>query len=683
VRGKGLLIAFLSFFFVFAGAQWRIQDLDVSFFPRVSFSLEGELLAENEFQLEEDGKLVASPVRFTALEQEEQKPLDVVFVVDLSYSMRQELQVLSLELQKVMDFFVEREVNARLGWVGFSDTIQQVFDPFSDPNESGKDPEKFKLAIQNFSGQTFGGAEECQMRALQVGAEFLFRENSERIIVLLTDEDTTDNATENTAVFQRLLPLLERQKIRVFSIISEIEPDPLYEQLAKETGGEQFLFYPDLSLEDQYSAFEGKVSIHQALQTFFSGLFSVIPMRYRVVFDSQSLPGMPHTLSVSSPGSSSASVSYTVSPSPQVSGIIGVDKSSFPVVRLSYTPPDPVQVFGVDQGMSHLALNLSPVPVTETPGKLDVVFFFDLNRTTQEERQLLMSTLRKFDSYCRSKDIDLRLGFLLVTSAGIAYSDLSVDTDRVLGEIQKKVQNNQSKWDLSLAFEEIAQYHFRPNVPGFVVFFSDASSEKLAEKFTFSSRDPWTVARGMMKRNLSWVSLSHFEPHLSYLDFLLPGFSMSPEEMEPYLLLDAAFEKILNAKSVEFDFSRQMEWENQPCLTFLLNDTLQYSYTFFDSYARNFLANVQISTVTANPPIVEPRGKVLLRCSVYPETGLEFAWECEHGRFEGNAQGPEVVWVAPEEPGSYSIQVSVSNQILTIPGQVVVEVYDLLQEPCP
>lgn len=71
-----------------------------------------------------------------------------------------------------------------------------------------------------------------------------------------------------------------------------------------------------------------------------------------------------------------------------------------------------------------------------------------------------------------------------------------------------------------------------------------------------------------------------------------------------------------------------------------------------------------VSDISASPREVAPKGQVNLSVSALdPEKGkLEYAWQASAGSITSFADG-NATWTAPDQPGSYAVQVSVSDKL--------------------
>ena len=86
-----------------------------------------------------------------------------------------------------------------------------------------------------------------------------------------------------------------------------------------------------------------------------------------------------------------------------------------------------------------------------------------------------------------------------------------------------------------------------------------------------------------------------------------------------------------------------------------------------------------ISSIIADPNPVQPGSAVNLICkasdddesSMMKNESLDFSWSCAFGEIQSLDNDQNAIWIAPEQPGEYSVSCIVSDQfngvdILTI-----------------
>lgn len=104
---------------------------------------------------------------------------DVVFVLDCSGSMGDDIAAVRSNIGEFADSLVARNIDLQLGVVTFSTTIDEVHD--------------FTSNVEEFKGWLAGidlwGGRENSLGALYQATQLSFRENSKRTIVWITDED--------------------------------------------------------------------------------------------------------------------------------------------------------------------------------------------------------------------------------------------------------------------------------------------------------------------------------------------------------------------------------------------------------------------------------------------------------------------------------------------------------------
>jgi hypothetical protein len=166
------------------------------------------------------------------------RPADIVFIVDNSASMDPfQLAIQNSVTDFVNDLF-DAEIDAALGLTRFG----QAGGGFPIVEESGTlftDPNVYLTSI--FSRNVDNGSVEPGLDAiLESISEFNFRPNSQKIFILLTNEDN-DGPTEPEDV----LPVLQQQVITLYSVINVTtfiagNSQSDYGDLATDSGGDQY-----------------------------------------------------------------------------------------------------------------------------------------------------------------------------------------------------------------------------------------------------------------------------------------------------------------------------------------------------------------------------------------------------------------------------------------------------------
>jgi len=169
------------------GLVCTIDTVITSAYPEIKFTLEAEvkatgqrlfnLSAENIFLYENNARLR----QFTMGKDTTGgvSMADIVFVLDCSGSMGDDIQAINRNIKEFCDSLLARGIDFRLGLVTFSTTIDDVFD-FTD------NVELFKSWLDQI---TLWGGVENSLGALYRATELSFRQLSKRTFVWITDEN--------------------------------------------------------------------------------------------------------------------------------------------------------------------------------------------------------------------------------------------------------------------------------------------------------------------------------------------------------------------------------------------------------------------------------------------------------------------------------------------------------------
>ena len=166
-----------------------------------------------------------------------QRPADIVFLVDNSSSMSDEQQAVQNSINAFVNDLFDSGIDAALGLTRFG---QSSFGGAPIVEENGTlftNPDVFLNTVftKNIAS---GGYEPGLAAMLQSVSAFNFRPNSQKIFILLTDEDSDGFTPQASDV----LPVLDQNAITLFSIIRSISGSSQvdYGDLAIDSGGLQF-----------------------------------------------------------------------------------------------------------------------------------------------------------------------------------------------------------------------------------------------------------------------------------------------------------------------------------------------------------------------------------------------------------------------------------------------------------
>ena len=210
-------------------------------------------LKQHHFHISEDGE-----PREVALLYGEEKPLELLVLLDLSGSMHRRMQPVQLGMRSLMDLLGPQD---SLQVIGFNHRVFQISAPETDMAKVRR-----RLAVVQATGGTnlYG--------AIWSGLKTLGQSNRRRAIVLFTDGDhdldrKLDRYDRNLA---DCVQLARENGIPVYSvgIGATVKPDIL-NQLATATGGKAFIQESTGRLHEAFSAI-GEQLRHQYLVCYYT-----------------------------------------------------------------------------------------------------------------------------------------------------------------------------------------------------------------------------------------------------------------------------------------------------------------------------------------------------------------------------------------------------------------------------
>jgi len=220
------------------------------------------------------------------------RPADIVFIVDNSGSMSPFQSAIQNSVTDFVNDLFAEGINAALGLTRFGQSGGGM--PIVEENGTlYTDPNVYLSSI--FSRNVDNGGTEPGLDAiLQSASEFNFRLNSQKIFILLTNEQHNGSSTEASDV----LPILEQNNITLFSVInpgystSQID----YGDLAMDSGGEQYniidLFDPETlqpiidSIEQGIATDDAYIVSYTSSQPVLDGVERLVEIKVNVGNDS-------------------------------------------------------------------------------------------------------------------------------------------------------------------------------------------------------------------------------------------------------------------------------------------------------------------------------------------------------------------------------------------------------------
>lgn len=235
-----------------AGRQVLIGQVDTADWPRVSLYLNVldaagrpvEGLLAGSFRVLEDGTEVQA-VDFAGLG--EQRPVDVVFVLDTTSSMDSYIGGVKQTIVTFAETLAGRNRSYRLALVTFGDKVRQSYS-FTDQVA------QFVSWVSAQQAEGGGDTPENPWGAAQHAAGLPFRPGVQRLLVLITDapahnfgdgpdEDAT--FTDRNLTLERTVSRLRAESISVYALCTPSAPEFL--ALAEQTGGQFYSIYDNFT----------------------------------------------------------------------------------------------------------------------------------------------------------------------------------------------------------------------------------------------------------------------------------------------------------------------------------------------------------------------------------------------------------------------------------------------------
>ncbi|WP_053001228.1 vWA domain-containing protein [Kosmotoga pacifica] len=161
----------------------RIFEIDHSKFPiihlKVSLNTYNQTLYENAIRIYEDYNLVKN-VELIALSRRINAPVDIVFVLDTTASMINEIRGMVDSLITFTEILESSGLDARIGLITFGDELRTQYD-LTDNFV------KIKKALEEQYATGGGDIPENSLDAVMRISEFTFRKNAQKIVILITD----------------------------------------------------------------------------------------------------------------------------------------------------------------------------------------------------------------------------------------------------------------------------------------------------------------------------------------------------------------------------------------------------------------------------------------------------------------------------------------------------------------
>ncbi len=220
------------------GLVCTIDTVIISGYPEIKFTLRAEveatgqrlfnLSAENIFLYENNtrvrqftmGKDTTGGVTM----------LDIVFVLDVTGSMSEEINGVKQNIIEFCDSLKARQIDFQLGMVTFLDVIEKVYN-FT------RDPQLFKSYVAAQYAHGGGDTPENSLDALYRATEFPFRNSSKRVFIWITDANYHEMDRVTPRNRKEVIDQLLLKDVTVYCIGASTYQTEYYNPIIEPTGG--------------------------------------------------------------------------------------------------------------------------------------------------------------------------------------------------------------------------------------------------------------------------------------------------------------------------------------------------------------------------------------------------------------------------------------------------------------
>lgn len=246
-----------------------LRAVDISRFPEISVILDATDKDDRFYPYLKKSDLIifhdAKPRSVLSLEMISSRnnfPVDIVFVIDQTGSMRQSVNGVKMNVEDFTNKLTSKGVDYRLGLVTFTDRVERRRDFTNDVREFIKWIDMIRVG---------GGGDnnENALEGIYAASQLKFRKNAQRIIIVITDAmfhrlgDNGDGTTTFTT--KTISDTLLKSGIRLFAVTP---PDTMeYEKIVRATHGQRFKLIDDFS---------------SILDVFTASLTSLYAVKYRL-----------------------------------------------------------------------------------------------------------------------------------------------------------------------------------------------------------------------------------------------------------------------------------------------------------------------------------------------------------------------------------------------------------------
>lgn len=230
-----LLIFLFITTFITAFSEIIVKEKDFTKAPLIKVKFGSQEKINTFMSVYEDGERVTVN-KFEATNKNQLKPIDLVFVIDTSGSMDDDIEKLRNSVEKILTILTN--LDYRVAVTGFGDPGNfKIYKNNGSVfvNNSNEVEQMLKQLIYD----DFGGY-ESQIEALYEATKLPYRNKSLKLLILITDEDTTQVSINNT-LYDDLISKVESDEISIVCLLGSCDDNPAikdekYPELSERSG---------------------------------------------------------------------------------------------------------------------------------------------------------------------------------------------------------------------------------------------------------------------------------------------------------------------------------------------------------------------------------------------------------------------------------------------------------------
>ncbi len=651
-----------------------IQNIDNKDFPYIKMTLSGEKIEIENLEIYEENV----PARIESIEMHSSvlsKPIDIVLIIDNSGTMEPKMNYVKNRTEELFTKMTDQGYNVRFSVVGFGSKVNTEFTGgFSHFTYSVEQAKKWIEEAASYRG----GRDECQIEALKVASNYDFRLTASKLMILFTDEDTTQNEANKDA-FPDLIKRIVDENITVFTFFSV--PDEYFNELARISGGRLFQFNGGDFVDRVNEMFE--------FYEYYATIEYISNLSYPDFTSGEQV-----TVKVTNKeNGGSVSMDYLIPGMTTIEDmdIVSIDTSDFAtvtaIVTVETTEEKRLDFFNIMEDHNRIE-----ALVIESLGDIkesdaDFLFVLDTTASMIQELDAMVNNLLEFTDIIKNSNIRARIGLITFGDEIRLREEFSEDFDHIKHILKQQSADGGGdvpEISLDAAYSGLSM-DFRKEAQKFVILITDAKPHYLGDGTGYSQTTVEDLQNKFLASGTSLILVTPENiPEFEKLVSEVPGdfYSIKSEE---------GFKETINKIAVEISSQYRIKYispDKRPGTKRLLAvayGTVGASATYISPSYPEIPVEVkefEINSLTAKPFILKPGEISNLRCTVYKNppnaNNLKYSWSTEAGEII-STDNNKAEWKAPEETGYVSIFVNVTSGGITKMAEVVILVCN---NPC-